>query len=93
MFKLNDFVLTYILLEHPEEAPFLEEADPHFTFADLWETLDAHGDVYSALGINDSVDREYAFDGLVEALTSAGYQVTYDDVYLTWLGRRESVIE
>lgn len=90
---LNVSVVDWILENHPEEAPFLENADRSRTFEDLWACLDRHDDVYDFLGIGDSVDRELAFQGLVEALNLDGWQVEYDDVYFTWRDRRESVVD
>lgn len=90
---LSVSVVDWILKNYPEEAPFLEEADHTKSFADLWACLDRHECVYDFLGITDSFDREYAFQGLVEALNQEGFKVDYDDVFLTWIDKRDSVVE
>lgn len=92
MSMLDESVVVTILYRHPEEAPFLHEAWDQVTFRDLWTALDDHQDPYDVLGISDSCDREYAFEYLVEALVKEGFDVDYDDVYLTWLGHQESVV-
>lgn len=92
MSMLDESVVVTILYRHPEEAPFLHEAWDQVTFRDLWSALDDHQDPYDVLGISDSCDREYAFEYLVEALVKEGFDVDYDDVYLTWLGHQESVV-
>ncbi len=89
---LDDSVVDYILSRHPEELPFMNEAKQRVTFYDLWLALVSDKDVYDLLGICDSMDREYAFEGLVEALKKASIECGYNDVYNAWLGHHSDFI-
>ena len=78
----NMKISTYLRVNHSDDGIVMEEADPRTcgTFKDLERVLRYGGNVYQVIGINDSVVREYAFEGLANLMG-----VSYDDVYDMWI--------
>lgn len=78
----NMKISTYLRANHSDDGIVMEEADPKTcgTFKDLERTLKYGGNVYKVIGINDSVVREYAFEGLANLMG-----VGYDHIYNLWI--------
>lgn len=56
------------------------DIDPTATFEGLFETLDHYRDVYTYIGVGDSVIRERVFAKLAEIM-----KCDYDYIYEQWL--------
>ena len=63
-----------------------EEIDPNITFQSIYDTLNAHEDVYDCLGVGDSIIRERVFEILADILG-----VNYDDIYYVWIDKRQNI--
>ena len=75
-------ISTYLKANHSDDEIVMEYADPKTsgTFKQLANALTYGKDVYDVIGINDSVVREYAFEGLANLMG-----VDYDDIYKMWI--------
>ena len=58
------------------------------SFYDLYETLDNYMNVYTVLGVDDSIVRERVFDKLSELM-----DVDYDYIYQQWLQTKDETTE
>lgn len=65
--------------EYPTDELGVEINDG-ITFGDLYRSLNNYHDVYSFLGVGDSIVRERCFERLSEVLN-----VDYDVIYKQWL--------
>lgn len=59
-----------------------QEIDPEYTFNDLLMDLDFGLDIYSCLGVGDSVIRERCFQKLANMM-----KVDYDYIYNLWINK------
>ena len=83
-FKLTDSVKQVYMNCYDDELG--EEIDPNITFQSIYDTLNAHEDVYDCLGVGDSIIRERVFEILADILG-----VNYDDIYYVWIDKRQNI--
>ena len=78
----NMKISTYLRANHSDDSIVMEYSDPKTcgTFKQLANALTYGKDVYDVIGINDSVVREYAFEGLANLMG-----VDYDNIYKMWI--------
>ena len=77
----NIRIRYWYMMEYPTDELRLE-INENATFYGLFETLDAHEDVYAYIGVGDSVVRERVFGMLARIMC-----VDYDYIYSQWAGR------
>ncbi len=78
----NMKVVTYLKANRSDDS-LIRECEPDSaggTFSALRKALENAENVYGVIGYNDSLVREYAFEGLANLM-----KVPYDTVYRMWI--------
>jgi hypothetical protein len=85
--SLKDNIKDWYIKVYEDEEEFLIDFNPDITFFDLIDMFKKKEDFYEFTKARDSIVRENIFSALVDALNNEGKyeEVTYDDVYTSWL--------
>lgn len=90
MYVFESKVKDWYKETYPNDAEIAIALNEDVTFFDVFDCLQTgHGrDLYDIIGVADSLVRERIFDKIVELL---GGLVTYDDLYVAWLGEKKII--
>lgn len=83
----NTMVRVWYTENYPEDELGTDIREG-LSFYDLYETLDNYMNVYTVLGVDDSIVRERVFDKLSELM-----DVDYDYIYQQWLQTKDETTE
>ena len=77
--KENQNIKDWYIKEYPEDECGKDMID-NITFYNVFEALDRYKDIYTLIGISDSLIRERIFEKLSHIMN-----VSYDYIYSQWL--------
>ena len=75
--RLLDTRVRHVVMKQHRQDSLCADINPNLTFRDLLIALLVKDNVYTLLGVDDSVIREYAFQALADIL-GCDYSVPYE---------------